>query len=148
MLKTKTISTDKATLLVVEMPEGVNEYHHSRAGVSLSQGDGSYLFISGNWQILGRLPDITEGQFEKIVDSGDQEPGNDKYILKWKDYEVANVGEECPYMDYSLDTATESFYSLLQANEVYFENPLGEEPEKAQKHVWVKDRTYLLVKEE
>lgn len=162
MLKTKTITTDKDTLLVVEMPED---------NIFSAEKQIQAFIDSQNWiisllsrdsdsncklKLLGRLPDITEEQWKGVVD--DYDNGYFYYPDGYKD---------------TCDTATESGLSLIQANEVYFENPLGEEPVieeyfcgkkdfddsdieifknihqqwvKAQKQVWDKARTHLFIK--
>lgn len=139
-MKQKTIKTDKATLLVVELPEGVKEYDHSRAGVSFPKGDGSNLFIRGNWQLLGRLPDITEEQSSKAVPTIPiQKEKTKRYI-----------------------TAKEALISLLEANGILFKNPVKHPKEmkmqpasfswyknqvklheEAQAKVWGIKRTYI-----
>lgn len=134
MLKTKTIATANATVLAVEVEEGVKAFDYSRAGVSFLKGDGSNLFISGKWQLLGRLPELTEQIFYNIMEG-------DPDILPFTSWR-------------------EDFEKLLQANEVYFENkyretiPYGFEEDAmerqlwrtAQFKVWDKERTYLFIK--
>lgn len=153
MLKTKIIKTDKATLLVVELPEMVKYAvvtTFNRIGFYLPNGIISYEMLpEGNWQLLGRLPEITEEQADQVVD---------EYTY--------NTGEIDGYYDYEngtqTDCPTESLNSLMYTNEVYFENPLGEKPvesefywgflhdlekwQEAQSKVWDKERTFLFIK--
>lgn len=144
MLKTKTIKTDKATLLVVECPKTYSLFHDE------------------DWQLLGRILDITEDQSELIVESWIMPFPNGGTNEYYKDY-VEGI--------FTKDFAIDSLYSLLKANEIYFENPLGKPPTRedlkgkppeahaeiretmrkwheAQSKVWDRDRTYLLIKEE
>lgn len=113
-MKQKTITTDKATLLVVEMREGITEIGNTDKRISIPDRKGGHHFVYGNWQLLGRLPEITEEQADKVVD---------EYTY--------NTGEIDGYYDYENDTQTdcpiESLNSLMYTNEVYFENKYGDE---------------------
>lgn len=174
-MKQKIIKTDKATLLVVELPE-------CRGVISDNQGKRICFHAEKGWdwiwqpndmfgklQLLGRLPDITEeqadGAVEKVVFE-DEEFGD---IIKYRDYTAIPIGKH--NKRYAPITALNSLSSLLQANEVYFENPLGKlhpthpaytgqgitveewlekckKWQEAQSKVWDKERTYLFIKVE
>lgn len=155
-MKTKTISTDKATLIVAELPEGSHSVRlckHIRDGIHYLSYDGATntaykeFLPDGSWQLIGRLPDITEEQSSKVVPTMPIQKGKTKRYI----------------------AAKEAMHSLLQANEVYFENRLSEEPDisassytdmftiakQSRKHlqweleqakVWDKERTYLFIK--
>lgn len=158
MLKTKTITTDKATVLVVELPEGA--YYPNICQLPPSIGVNYFLYENGvntpykesldipkgNWQLIGRMPDITEEQAHSIVDK-----------------EFNEMTDEWFYRNYSQDydynyTVGESLYSLLQANEVYFENRKPWEKDvlqrnidnmldkESQSKVFDKERTFLFIK--
>lgn len=166
-MKKKTITTNKATLLVVEMPEGAKP-HNSYCDAILYTLPTGYVETeypvesdgSWEWQLLGRLPDITEEQSDKLVER--------HYMDGCRSYDI--------YRDYRLnsedgrwiDNSLESLSSLLQANEVYFEydpydcsNYFCEGGkidvgygdfmtcsycEEAQSKVWDKERCYLFIK--
>ncbi|NGM63533.1 hypothetical protein G5B30_16610 [Sphingobacterium sp. SGG-5] len=102
MLKTKTITTDKATLLVVEVKK---KFTLRGFGLYYLDGSGYESLPNDNWQLLGRLPDITEKEYSKIVN-----PETD--------------------FQYEYKYSKEVFNSLLQANEVYFDNPYDNKDEK------------------
>lgn len=154
-MKQKTITTDKATLLVVEVPEGAHSVRvckHIRDGIHYLLYDGGintaykeYL-PDGNWQLIGRIPDITEEQAERIVSSRIKGGGLISYPKQkcFKDYKNGGYPKGLTSL-YSLKT-------LLQANEVYFENPIPpfierlEDFKEAQSKVWDKERTYLFKK--
>ena len=128
MLKTKTITTDKATLLVCELPKGITEVTNTGKRLAIPDRKGGHHFVYGNWQLIGRLPDITEEQAKLIL----------------PDYHTERL------------YATESIYDLLKANEVYFENPYRDPGlipsaelnvyRKAQQNVFDINRTYLYIK--
>lgn len=176
-MKTKTIKlTDGRELYISELPEGV--YNVDIVGTSdnpiLSldhviygcNDDGNCYYDAfslpdGNWQLLGKLPDISEEQASTIVE----------YFTTDEDF-----GKEVVFRDYLEKTfhgtALESLDSLLEANGVLFENPLGEKPkqinasigglshkryeynkkklndwEDAQEKVFDKERTFLFLKD-
>lgn len=66
-MKTKTIETNSATLLVVELPEGLKEIQTSRVGIGVPIEDGSISFVSGNFKPLGFINDITEWVASDLV---------------------------------------------------------------------------------
>ena len=106
-MKQKTIKTDKATVLVVEFPEeAINVYIHQEFIQYESFGLHKFILPEGNWQLIGRLPDITEEQAGKVVD---------EYTY--------NTGEIDGYFSYENDGQTdcpiESLESLLYVNKVY-----------------------------
>ncbi len=159
-MKQKTITTDKATILLVELPLGskniridtnqavipygkeVNyEVPATKESYGYEETEG-FALPEGNWQLLGRLPDITEEQAEKIVPDGYH-----KHIRADARWYWALL------------------FDFLKDNEVCFENPFGDEPKKhtvlnrgvvttiewdkwqeAQSKVWDKERTYLFIK--
>jgi hypothetical protein len=68
----------------------------------------------GMAEIVGKLNDIKEGEFEQwVADNGLGCYDNYKGIVDNK---------------YTCLTAKESFFSYLEAQGIYFENPLGEKP--------------------
>ena len=119
-MKQKIIKTDKATVLVVELPNGKYVRCHKGYIVQscsteldllnkckrIDNGDTNGFIHIGNWQLLGRLPDITEEQASKVVEEY-------KY----------NTGEVDGYFRYENDGQTdcpiESLESLLYVNKVY-----------------------------
>lgn len=166
-MKQKTIKTDKATLLVVEVEQGATDVCVKGLNIEYCiekylEGESTvwYGLPQGSWQLLGRLPDITEEQALSIVD---QYPIVKNNRMFFKNYEKQGYHER-PW----IDTAIESFHSLLQANEIYFDNKyaktLNEAVNKspkddyesklleadifreAQSKVWDKERTYIFIK--
>lgn len=167
VMKNKTIVTDKSTLLVVELPQGA--YYPNICQLPPYIGVNYFLYENGvntpykepldipkgNWQLLSRLPDITGEQASKVVDSHYVcEPWEQQGVWSYKDY--------CSENTYVWEIY-KSLYSLLQVNEVYFENSLGDfdsfdklvfnhskdrlrEWQEAQSKVWDKERCYLLIK--
>lgn len=132
MIKAKKITTDKATILVVELPKCITTIQTDISGRICYYTDRWNLLWSEKTsvELLGRLPDITEEQAIGLVDSYEVSHNLDlTATLAFKDYnngisEDENVDYD--YWDeYPFDTAIESLYSLLQSNQIYFENPLG-----------------------
>lgn len=165
-MKQKTINTDKSTLLVVEIPEYYRVYHRANGTIFCSNVRNKnakpvWDSFEGNWQLLGRLPDITEEQASKIVDR--ESKPTYTYEMEYPEY----VCDEWWYRDYQCTdedymfsnyTAVESLYSFLQSNEVWFENPVDMDIEcdhisykawqEVQSKVWDKEQTYLFIKED
>lgn len=149
-MKQKTINTGTCQLLFAELPDNVRFYKSNELKTK-----------QGNWQLLSRADKVTEDVAKEVVlDSLDMGffDGNDYY----KDYsgEFGNIDD----FDDFFDTALESYNSLLLANQIYFENPAGENPhakdddagtEKElkqiewnnfQQNVWDKTKTYIFKK--
>lgn len=150
-MKQKTITTDKATLLVVEFPEGaeiesalfVNNY--GRYIRWWNKGKDYLVDLpddEGNWQLLGRLPDITEEQWKCVVDFHDKPEGYFRNYI-YHTIQAPHIWKK---------SATDSGISLLQANEIYFENPIPpfkecfEDFKESQSKVWDKERCYIFIK--
>lgn len=128
IMKQKTIKIDKATLLAVELPEGA--YCPNICQLPPSIGVNYFLYENGvntpykesldipkgNWQLLGRVPDIMEEQWGGIV-----EDASYKYP-----YEFTRKYENYDEGDFDFNCSSESALSLLRANEIYFENKYGD----------------------
>lgn len=153
-MKEKIIKTDKATLLVVELPEGSKNVRVNNARGIFGYTDKINIvrweaLEFGNLQLIGRLPDITEEQAVKTVDESIHSGLYAHYV---KEVNPPNV--------YRYRSSRDSLHTLLQANEIYFDNPLGEtigkarednwilkhEWQETQSKVWDKERTYLFIK--
>lgn len=167
-MKHKTITTDKSTLLVVELPEGAKPHNSHCDAILYTLPDG-YVETeypvesdgSWEWKLLGRLPDITEDQAVRAVDESIHSGLYAHYV---KEVNPPNV--------YRYRSSRDSLASLLTSHEVYFENPLGEDPkitngeyddngfgdidkrqfkedlkswQEAQSKVWDKERTCLFI---
>lgn len=152
-MKQKTIKTDKATVLVVELPEGVKEVSCGLHCIGVKPEPTEHLGFDSNgwyhvyrkmfhgWKLLGRMPDIKEEMAAKVVD---------EYTY--------NTGEKYGYYDYENDIQTdcpiEFLNSLMYTNEVYFDNPIPpfkerlEDWQEAQSKVFDKERTFLFIKVE
>lgn len=114
---TKIIETEKAKLLVIGgLPDDTK-------GVCIYDGDlnwqsekGSRIeeIPNGNWQLLGKLPEITEEQWDEIVEGWNTPTGGDDYQETYQNYYIKSDED---YRDnYHFYTATESGLSLIEAN--------------------------------
>lgn len=168
-MKHKTITTGVCELFVCEVPE---DSHVSQISIgsgivetAIGHPNGAYKPLQlpeGNWQLIGRFPDTTDKQWGDIVDKMVfiDEDGEFEDVVKYRSYSEIPI---TPFgKTYSPITSSQSGHSLLQANGVYFENPLGASykrmPEagmdyrsflrwhKAQEQVWDKERTFLFKK--
>lgn len=165
-MKTKTIKTDKAEVLVCELPEGIddidNDVFVNNFGNHIRYWDKGKDYLidlpDGNWQLLGRLPDITEYKADQVVVKSNH-TGLYAHYVKY-----------IPVNTYCYKESADSLYSLLRSNDIYFDNPFGKEPDsrnefyrdalgitsnywsdllewqEAQSKVWDKERTYLFIK--
>lgn len=127
-MKQKTIVTSKVEMLVVDLPVDAKNV---RVGAfdniyfdSKSQGWDGYDLIEtpeGNWKHLGKATELTEEDWNGIVDYNEcPDPflGKIKFYQKYPD----------SLNDNFVNTATESGLSLLKANGVVLENEFGDEP--------------------
>lgn len=119
-MKTKTITTAKAELLVVDLPEDTDKRSPEVdgkvfcfcTGISPNHCNEERLLPPGNWQPLGFLHEVSEKQWKGIVE---------EHYWDW------NLGG---YLNYEnpddrtvlCGTATASGLSLIEAN-VLLENP-------------------------
>lgn len=144
-MKTKLIEISKARIILCDIAESNKPYSVLNSGLKSFlwckrtnlRGMITYDLPQGNWQLLGFLKDLTEEQKEMIVERIPVEeipsPYNDMQgglHFAWTDYE--NLGEN-GYSGFQGDSGCfgnvlDSFYSLLKANEIYLENPLGKKP--------------------
>ena len=139
----------KKKLLLVELPEGANRlqiFHDiGRPYISYFHKDGSTdrFYLEEDVKVIGKPTDITEQQFEEWVDTNG--------ITGYYNY----VKGAC-----CCNTAKESFFSKLEAEEIYFSNPIqkpGATDHKgmkdlnkrldkyyeAEKKVWNRNNTYV-----
>lgn len=151
-MKTKQLSTGIATLLLIELPEGsenaigIGFNEHGTLEFYTPQPDAPPMLqalyklnVGSNWQLLCKADEVTEGiarEFVRKVTLG--------YYF---DYMKPNRRH-----DYMCATPGESWNSLLQANEVWFENPYKQIDKKyfnkvhfenTQQNVWEINRTYI-----
>lgn len=125
MMKRKLIETEKARVLVVDLPQGATR----KLIISNLQVDNDLIELTGNaprflcslppgtWLPAGFLGKVPEEVAAKIAEKTDNP--------YW-------YGQGKPFIDYSTDvncfeTATESVHSLVAAN-VKLENPLWDAP--------------------
>lgn len=99
-LKTKLITTDKARLLVVGGLPGNAE------NMNITDCD-------DNWQLLGKLHEISEEQWDSIIDEPFWE--DDHAYIVYKDYTEPSQTKDL-WTGGILHTATESGLSLIEAN--------------------------------
>jgi len=160
----------KKKLLLVELPEDVVQI-----GYSMFDNDGNcYLeYYTQDKRCIKtdiiisidsknyKLTDITEEQFQNWVGSYEWEDTPEGSRYTYKDYKDGEETDD--YWDmYPFDTAKESFFSYLEANEIYFENPIErpddtpvlfgrirnfqlelDEWQEAEQKIWNKDNCWL-----
>ena len=125
----------KKKLLLIELPEGakdihINEFYFFNTRLSY-QTETSLHFIETKERLLedkikliGKLTDITESQCEQWVEA------YTSLENRFRNYTTP------AYIEFLMKTAKESFFSKLQADEIYFENPLGEKPVLDKGSLW------------
>ncbi|MGJ1369557.1 hypothetical protein [Sphingobacterium spiritivorum] len=120
-MKTIEITTGKATIVVVDMPEECFVSQISIGGglieTAIGFPDGSYRGINKfnqNLKELGPLSQVTEDQWKEIVDQSLHTGLHPHYVNGIN-----------PPNAYCYQNATESGLSLLRANGVVLENALG-----------------------
>jgi len=125
-MKQQLIQTTKATILVVDLPEGVrdikvfnDELPYISYFIDASRTGRKYI-EPGQWQLLGKTFELSEELWRDIVQV------KKKYIPGG--YGIYFLNQESE--NYDLDTATESGLSLLTANKVNRENPYGDKEPK------------------
>jgi hypothetical protein len=135
MILTKIITTSKAEILVLGgLPEDaeIKDYLSAKISAIWTDPNGhNLMFPDGNWQLLGKLHEVTEGQASHIVEETDN---------------PFHYGQGNPYIKYGTDTecvftALESLQSLIEAN-CNLENAFGGPPRKDQEKyhkVWNAD---------
>jgi hypothetical protein len=116
----------KKKLLIVELPEGTSN-------VQVIYGNNVWYAIYGGcpkWfdeldikiarvkALIGKLTDIAEEQFAGFVSNKWMLTTNSDNVLRYKDYMAI-------FDPYDKSTAKESFFSYLEKEGVYFENPLN-----------------------
>lgn len=84
--------------------------------VSYIRGGGNeFIDLKGNWQLIGKLPEVTEDQYSKLVEKCGKSQFVDHVLFRG-------------HLHNCVDTAKESFFSKLASENIYFSNPLGEKP--------------------
>lgn len=110
----------KKKLLLVELPEGyvVVSVFPSKRTLTMWNENGQYITEKLDFDVneIGKLTDITESQFAEWVEA------YTSLENRFRNYTVP------AYIEFLMKTAKESFFSKLQADEIYFENPLGKKP--------------------
>lgn len=119
-MKQQLIQTSKATILVVDLPEGATDVASGNDKIMywIQYGFAKSLRVAnlppGQWQLLGKTFDLSEEQ--------------------WKDILPRYIGGITGYLDYEsgrpdalVKSATESGLSLLISNKVFKENPISSE---------------------
>lgn len=123
-MKQKQITTGKATIVVFDMPEEAIKPHIYIVGeltylvYHVKSGDGyeqvNVPISEGKWDSIGPLSQVTEDQWKEIVDQSLHTGLHPHYVNGIN-----------PPNAYCYQNATESGLSLLRANGVLLENPLG-----------------------
>lgn len=165
-MRKKQINTGKSEILLVELPDGgYNVQLHSQDSTiiiweSEDSIDGHWDTIpEGNWSILSRADEVTNGDLGGVVKSIPHHIG---FHRVYKDYKGKYT---FPSESYVFENQVESLDSLYASEQVYWENPVKhpkqmymtpasfswyksqvERHEQAQQKVWDKSRTYILIK--
>lgn len=152
-MKQKTITTTDATVLAVELPEGSHYVYvckHIRDGIHYLLYDWAIntaykeFLPDGNWQLIGRIPDITEGDLYTLGFRSDKMSSIldrlENIILKNNIYFKNTYGETEPLPPWQDVIESEG----LHAN---YKNRLRLWQERQSK-VWDKERTFLFIKSE
>lgn len=104
---------ERATKITVEMRK-----HWSQHCLFYETDDLKCLHLpSGNWMLTGYLSDLTEEQFAECVMLREPTVGG---RIQYHDYYGYNEQD-------TKDTAEESWWSLLQSEDIYLKNPYGED---------------------
>jgi hypothetical protein len=113
----------KKKLLIVELPERSqfvsvegDELYYTAPFLGMSE-IGHFTKLNFPVKLIGKLTEITEEQFADFISSKWMLTTNSDNVLRYKDYMAV-------FDPYNKKTAKESFFSYLEANGVYFENPL------------------------
>jgi len=116
----------KKKLLIVELPEGasnIRAYNGSIHYDILINTEAPTNLLAKVKNLIGKLTDITEEQFKEWVESF----GQNGYM---------NYLSGSQYSELLKSTAKESFFSYLEKEGIYFENPLGEELILNEDNLW------------
>lgn len=119
-----TVNTGTKTVAFVKVPEGVILTRH--IVIPCESVNGFYHEMNvklscGNWQYIGLSHELTEEQCAEIVDE-DEIPWQG---LAWyKNYLDRQTNRQ-------IDTALDSFRSLMASIPIYEKNPLGDDPQQA-----------------
>lgn len=174
-MKYKIIKTNKTTILLIELPEGTGEISVGLHCIGIkpcpkdqkpSDSNGYYHIYKDmfhDFNDRGFVIDITEQKASSIVDSVKVKATDRSSWVMFRNYINSDT----------VKAAKESLDTLMEANEVYFENPLGKkqtiedffgiekefddseteifnnilrQQQEAQSKVWNKNRTRLFIK--
>lgn len=118
----------KKKLLLVELPKGyvVVSVFPPKRTLTIWNENGQYITEKLDFDVdeIGKLTDITESQFVEWVEA------YTSLENRFRNYTAP------AYIEFLMKTAKESFFSKLQADEIYFENPLGEKPVLDKESLW------------
>lgn len=125
-METKLLNTGITDLLIVDLLESAHPINvgHNTEGYFLWYKHGHSTYQKRipipnpegyKYTVLGRALDIDEELCQDILPR--KSPYSGLIIFKYLDYESPKA--------FRLDTATESFHSLLKANGILLENPYG-----------------------
>lgn len=104
------------------------------------EGNRTYL-PKGNWQLLGKLTELTEDRAHDIVDKVhhyDRFEHIKEIKTNFLHEPIVTLVEESSHKDvYTHSTiCIDELNSLLQSNDIWFENILGEEPKQSHWKYW------------
>ncbi len=125
--------------LLTELPAGaygVGQTHvfHGEDPITYhieGNGDKSFAFkFPGFVELIGKLSEVTEKQFQQIVDSWQRYFPEQHFV--YRNYNLPVFRHHLKLMEQNWDEpfgkATESFYSKMEAEGLYTNNPHGEKP--------------------
>jgi hypothetical protein len=129
----KIIELEQAPVVLVELncyfsnPDTIGIGNDETYTYMRELSTGKSIALGVNLKVLGALSDLTEEQFAECVDS-DGHYG----VMMFRNYKQTSM----PLYDEQI-SVIESFYSLLESEKVYTENPCGtEKPEPCYKVLW------------
>lgn len=150
-MKTHTIKTPTAELMIVELPK--DSTFRELFGVIVADENNSpnYHLIEykfSDYTLLGKPDEISEDDAMKLVELGDANPSGDRFVLGYRSY---FEGYEDDVPQFTCKTATESLLSAIESVIFWNVNPYpypspydprsktgrfehGEELEKAEKN--------------
>ena len=147
-MKTKTITSLKKEVLVIEDSPAIDFYKINPRMLAFNMLDGSIKIFKGNFTILGKPEEITEDDVRDLVNIEPQ----------WEENETFRVIGNATF------SALKPFYSAIE-KEIYWENPVQKDNEfdrqfksisnlmnskiewmKAQQKTFDKSRTLIFLK--
>lgn len=123
-MKTHTIKTPTAELLIVELPR-VCDYELDDEMLWVINLENGFTYrAEGSYTLLGKPDEISEEDIKELVEWGDADPSGDRFIIGYRSY-FDGYSDDVPL--FTCKTPTESLFSLLESEIFWNVNPLGKE---------------------